>query len=694
MRKTSITLSVLLSVVLLLPFSGCKKKSRAESIPPFVFWDQLQTSIAPADGSTNSWNGFVIKGDVFVTDKPISRFSLWRKRGGKIKATLQYRLKGVPADMLVNSREAVKLLPIPEWGKQTLEISTVKGFNLIEFHTINNSVLMIKAIEMERGEKDEFHHLKTGESFSCFFPAGAGVIGLSGEGKVRFRWVEMTDGKKNVKEAEMEPSSFSDEARYPFGFNTFGTVTVSAESGTFDITTFDYLKKMEKSSAPQGEQAERKEFESYMKSKPGIHILVIDGCQAAHLGIYGYSRDTSPNIDRLAQDGIVFDNAYTSATVTTASVTSIFTGWHPPRHKLNAVSQRLNDNLFMLHEFMRLQGYKTAILTEAGNLSDYLGFKRGVDVYKKIVRRWDDPRFVGNNMYTHFSQWLENREPLFTYVHFRPPHFPILPPPPYLDMFSQRKQEKKKAGNAGEPRMMLRLTQLIKEGYSFSPSEVSEIIDDYDSAVRYVDFRVGELVDKLKAVGQYDTSLIIFTSDHGEACYEHQCWGHSVNVYPETARVPLIVKFPAEFHLSGRVERVTQLVDIFPTIAALFGDKGKKRIFDGCDIVDSLDNPGEDDTFAFSTSTEIPPSIGIRWRSWYYIIHMSSGKEELFNLKQDLSRDVAKLEENRDLLVFFKTKFLHWYNGFADVDRLSQSVDLKKLPKEDYDELKSLGYID
>jgi len=217
------------------------------------------------------------------------------------------------------------------------------------------------------------------------------------------------------------------------------------------------------------------------------------------------------------------------------------------------------------------------------------------------------------------------------------------------------------------------------------------VIDDYDSTIRYVDSEVGKLFETLKKMGVYDSSFIIFTSDHGEALYEHGTWGHGQNVYEETSRVPLIMKFPAKMKLKGRIERITQLADIFPTFAALFGEE---RYFDGQSLIESIKIKNKDDRFAFSITFGNPPSIGIRWRAWYYIIHLFNNQEQLYHLKIDPLKDVAALKENEDMITFFRAKFLNWFIHFDNLERTAQAVDLKKLPKEEYENLKSLGYID
>lgn len=678
MRKRT---PIIFILIIILSLSYCGGDSSSKPVLSSISWEKEQSVVRVADGTINPWSGFDIKDDYFVANKTISKFILWRGKQEKKEITFHYLLKGSRSvKVFVNSRNVFKLKPRYRLEKFTAEISLLKGFNFIEFRKTGKSVFKIKTLQVGDRPVKQSHHLARGEAFSRFHPAGAGRIVLMGKGKVRIREVEFVDEQKRNREKEMAPGGFSNTVEYPFEFEYPGFIQVYAVSGAFDIAGYTFVKK------PEDPMTGSVGHKAIMKEKPGIHILLIDGCHTGHLGVYGYHRDTSPNIDRLARDSVVFDNAYANATFTRSSVASIFTGFYPHRHKLRILSNRLPQGLFLLPEFMQKKGYKTAILTEAGNISKFFGFGQGVDEYKKVFRRWDDPRYLENNMYKFFCDWLENQGPLFTYVHYRAPHFPIIPPPPFLDMYKKEKQ-----GRPKKDRLIFRLKQLAEQGYEFSSREIKDIIDDYDSSIRFVDDEVGKILDKLKEKGQYESSFIIFTSDHGEALYEHGYWGHGQNVYPETSRVPLIVKFPAKMGLKGRIERVTQLVDIFPTFAALFGES---RYFDGQSLLNSIRVKTEDDTFAFSTTFGMPPSIGIRWRSWYYIIHLFSNEEELFNLTKVPLENVSGLEVNKDLLTFFRAKFLDWYIDFDNIGRTGQSVDLKKLPKGEYDNLKSLGYID
>ncbi|MCK4943355.1 MAG: sulfatase-like hydrolase/transferase, partial [Candidatus Aminicenantes bacterium] len=282
-----------------------------------------------------------------------------------------------------------------------------------------------------------------------------------------------------------------------------------------------------------------------------------------------------------------------------------------------------------------------------------------------------------------FCSWIKKSSPLFSYIHFRAPHLPLLPPPPYLDMF--KKNKKHQEGR----RLLYRIHKLMKKGHRFTPEEVQDVTDDYDSTIRFVDAEVGKYIECLKKRGLYDPSLIIFTSDHGEALYEHGFFGHGRNVYDEASRIPLIVKFPRKMNLKGRVKRVVQLADIFPTFSRMFGQKGQ---FDGQSLMGSIEKNDIDDTFAFSTTFTARPAYGIRWRDWYYIINTVNNQEELYHLKGDPLTDV--LLQYPDVATFFKAKVLSWLIGYDNLERESHYIDLKKLPRDIRHNLKSLGYID
>ncbi|MCP5054194.1 MAG: sulfatase [bacterium] len=676
-------------VLFLLPLAlmtGCGNPSnnQSQNLDPTFLWNGNLHRIDTNSGSQFAWSGFTVKTNSFVANKNISKFILWRDKEGETELSIRYLLKPKPAEFFVNSKKIVKLRPRYKAEPFKIKVSFLKGFNFIEFRKKNKSLMKIKSITIGNSPANQIHHLEGNKTLTRFHSPGSGTLRLKGDGKLRVKKVQFLNGKKVVIEEEKGSGFLSSTIEYKFNFDTLGFIELSAVSGSLDVTGYTF--KGEAPPAVKGEAPPAIEGEAppAIKGKPNIFIFLIDGCHAGHLGHAGYHRDTSPNIDKFARDGVVFTDAYANATFTRSSVASIFTGFYPHRHKLRILTNRLPKGLFMLPEFMRKKGYRTSLLTEAGNISKFFGFSQGVDNYQKVFRKWNDPRYLDNNIDTFFNRSLDADGPFFTYVHFRAPHFPIIPPPPFLDMY---KKEKK---GIQADRLIFHIDALGKGGHKYTKEEIQDIVDDYDSTINYVDSQLGKMLETLKQKGLYESSFIVFTSDHGEALYEHRYLGHGHNVYDETSRVPLIVKFPAGMNIKGKVDRVAQLVDIFPTFARLFGEE---RYFDGRSLLDAINNKEDRDLFAFSTSFGTPPSIGVRWRNWYYIKHLYNNSDELFDLETDPLTNVAAIETNHDTLTFFQAKFLDWLHQFDNLERTSQSVDLKKLPKEEYENLKSLGYI-
>lgn len=675
MNKQSL-IFLALSICLIFLFS-CNKEPKLNNINPTFIWKKNQVEINADSGKKHIWSGFSIKDNRFVATKNFSKLIIWREKTETVDISIYYSLKNEPLEVFVNGKYKFSLRPksTPQPRKRKIKLS--RGFNFIEFRRKRKKPKIqfeIKTIRINDEIKDENFHLPEGEKITHFYSAGSGEISLNGKGKLLIRKVEFMNGKKTIHETNIKAGFLSGTKKYSIRFQALGFLQLSTISGHFDLIHYKFKENPRK----------KKAGIRVLDEKPDIYIILIDACQASHLGVYGYRRDTSPNIDNFSKDSIVFENAYTNATYTRASVATIFTGFVPYRHKLWVLTHKLRQGLFLLPEFLKKLDYRTAILTETANISDHFGFKQGIDTYYKIYAKpWNNPKYYKNKMSKFFALWIKTKGPLFTYVHFIAPHFPIIPPPPFLDMFKKKKSSQK------EERLIIKLWELRKKRSHFSPEEVEDVTADYDSTIRFVDSQVGKMIDSIKEKRSYKSSLIIFTSDHGEALFEHGAWGHGKNVFEETSRIPLIVKFPAKMNLNGRIKKVTQLADIYPTIAEMFG---KERNFDGQSLLKSIAIKKMDDTFAFSISMQKPSSIGIRWRSWFYILNQNNNQELLYDLNRNPLDDVAML--NEDMVSFFRAKFLCWLIKYDRLRRTSKSIQLKEFQKDDFENLKSLGYIE
>ncbi len=420
----------------------------------------------------------------------------------------------------------------------------------------------------------------------------------------------------------------------------------------------------------------------------------MDACQAKHLSTYGYERKTSPAIDALARDSVVFDNAYANATFTPSSVATILSGLYPERHNVRIQVNRLPEGVIILPEFLKSLGYHTAVFSSSYNVTPKFGFSKGVDDYIPHYMR-AKPNASGESsagsappIKKDFLRWLDKPGPRFAYLHFMEPHWPLLPPRPFLNMF-------KSSGPGTVPAGLYnRMRQLENSGHQFSAAEMEDARADYDSDIAYIDFQLGGIWQRMREQDLYDESVIILVADHGEAFFEHgQIWSHGVNVFDETTHVPLIVKLPKSLGLKGRISNLVQLVDIVPTIAGLLG---KTLACDGGNALRFFGQTQMDDTFAVSrtgwfSTGEDPATYSLRWRNWYYLLDTKTRKAQLYQLDGDPQRDVLSL--NPRIATLFEARFISWYKNFEKLDVPLGPLNLPKMSPKEIEALKSLGYL-
>jgi arylsulfatase A-like enzyme len=288
-------------------------------------------------------------------------------------------------------------------------------------------------------------------------------------------------------------------------------------------------------------------------------VITIDTLRADHLGCYGYFRPTSPNIDRLAADAVLFESAFAPAATTLPSHTSLFTGLSPLEHRVLAnlgVSGKpfvWNPAMRTLAQLAKEAGFVTAAFVSAAPLKRHAGLAAGFDVYDEPLateRTADQTLRVA-------ARWLArtNERPIFLWVHFYDPHRPLDPPPGHA-VFS---------ADADLERYLAERHVPASASMEGKPYRAREDIDRYDGEIRYVDDRVGALLLALRDDGLYENSVIVLTSDHGEGLNQHGWPGHG-GTHAEQLHVPLVIRFPdPRRNRIGRVPALISTMDILPT---------------------------------------------------------------------------------------------------------------------------------
>lgn len=320
-----------------------------------------------------------------------------------------------------------------------------------------------------------------------------------------------------------------------------------------------------------------------------MHVLlyVVDSLRADHLSTYGYSRKTTPAVDRIGKDGVIYEQCYTPATWTRSVASSVVTSRFPPTHRVELRGDTLPNDLPTLAERFSAAGFKTACITGMSNVSSSTGFNRGFDDMIEVFKRPEvlnrrklsstEEEALQNessdmvaypraeDLHHYLISWLKKYRgrDTFSLVWSIDPHDPY-DPPEDADWFLNSTDDR-----WGRTRKDLRAAS--------SESEFSQLRDLYDCCIRYWDREVGQLVDQLKQEGIYDDLVLAIVGDHGESFGERTIYGepssgHGNPPYDEQMRVPFILRTPDETSPNSDVatgqrrEQLVSLVDVGPTL--------------------------------------------------------------------------------------------------------------------------------
>ena len=302
---------------------------------------------------------------------------------------------------------------------------------------------------------------------------------------------------------------------------------------------------------------------------PNILIYLIDCLRADHLGVYGYTRGVSPNIDRFARDAVVFERAMSVASWTRPAVASLLSGLSPESHGTRGDRDALSDAVPMVQEMLREEGYTTAAVVTNGVVSTKFGFGRGFDDFRYLPEQHKtNPQIhqLSDRVNREIFEWLggcDTTKPFFMYVHSTDPHAPYLPVSPYRERF---------AADVDPAIGRHPAVEALTQGKAVAGPGVRQgLIDLYDGEIAFNDENFGRLMKWLKNNSLYDETLIVLTADHGEEFEDHGRWQHGLTLYQEQLHVPLVVKQPANLKAGQRRTEMVSLTDVAPTLLEAVG---------------------------------------------------------------------------------------------------------------------------
>lgn len=393
-------------------------------------------------------------------------------------------------------------------------------------------------------------------------------------------------------------------------------------------------------------------------SSANILLITLDTTRADHLGCYGYKEARTPNIDRLAREGIRFERAYCPAPLTLPSHATILTGLEPFRHQVRNNGHYLPAGIRTMTEALKERGYRTAAFVSSFSVDSRFGLDRGFEVYDDTFQA-DLPFKTMNterraaDTFSRFARWLENnyRQKFFCWVHYYDPHLPYDPPAPFNQEFSDR---------------------------------------PYDGEIAYMDVYVGKILDALEEKGLADKTIIIVAGDHGEGLGERVELGHGIFLYEETVRVPLIFWGKKIFTRPDVFEARVRLTDIAPTILSWVGAGEEASRLQGRSLEgyflrkEKKDREAVIETFYPRENFGWSELIGIVSGRWKLI---QSPRPELFDLRADPEERKNIFSTRQELAAELKQKLENILLGSSSFTPGGATRS------EDLERLRSLGYL-
>ncbi len=302
-------------------------------------------------------------------------------------------------------------------------------------------------------------------------------------------------------------------------------------------------------------------------------VVILDATRADALSCYGHPWHTTPTLDRIARNSVQFVQSYSSASYTIASTASLFSGLYPATHQVLDWQDRLWEGFPLLAEALSEAGMRTAAITANPCISNTYGMARGFDHFV-VVPSVRDERMDSeavNSCLEELTPQLAapGGSPFYLYLHYLEPHMPYDPPEPIRGLVTRH------SADPGLPATR----ETIRDPEHARGVERDQLVahfrDLYHGNLIHVDFQLAKALARLRREGLLDRTLLVITSDHGEAFLEHGRMLHGSTVYREEISVPLLISFPPPLEqLSGLNRQSVDTVDTTAFLLELFGSAG------------------------------------------------------------------------------------------------------------------------
>lgn len=475
-----------------------------------------------------------------------------------------------------------------------------------------------------------------------------------------------------------------------------------------------------------------------------VILIIWDAVRADHLSCYGYPKKTTPHLDDLASQGILFERAFAPSSHTVESIPSILSSTLPTSHQVNDVTACLPSELVLLPQIFKALGYQTAAFSFNPYVSPSYGYKKGFNrffapselfikthktVFGHLLERssrlpwlflFTKPLYNLSEKITtisfgetslhsieprHLTQriisWIKHhpKKPFFVYAHFEGGHSPYLASPTSIQKFWPGEKLPEEIDELPTtPPESLGLFLPFHIGPPLDQKNLEKMLALYDAKIHDHDFYLGQLINFLKIEGLWKNTLLIITADHGEEFYDHQGWGHGHSLYQEVIHVPLVISDAGILPRGVRVKSPVSLLDLMPTLLSLLNLKSRLEFpysLEGIDlkgiITHSYLSSREDPIYAELTQGN-HKAYALIDDHWKIIKTIFDGEECVF--LYDLNQDP---DEKNDLASLFPQKKQELLSRLESIIAKAQKKGFesrrRRIDKREKEKLRALGYI-
>jgi len=410
-----------------------------------------------------------------------------------------------------------------------------------------------------------------------------------------------------------------------------------------------------------------------------VVFVALDTTRPDRLSCYGHHNPTTPNIDRLAERGVIFENAYASDVPTQPCFTSIFSGRRGVKTRIVTHGQPeeeiLEPKVPFFTEALAIEGIQTAAVSTLYSFRSW--FARGFQHYIRPKYAAGVQRVIADDINEQALPWLRayGQKDFFLFLHYWDPHTPYhLIPEEYWDMFYD--------GDPYDPdNRSLDANKEIPAWWNFKKwtvnalgdgkreiTDIEYVLARHDACVKYVDDKIGEVIEVLDRMKVLEDTLFVFFSDHGEAFTEHDCSIDHVSCYEEVCHVPLILSHPSMASGGKKVESLVQMIDVAPTILEAF-DVSVPEQYQGRSLWPII--RGETDKLyntVYCNQGLWQTNRMIRTDRWALIKNVDTGvwdkpATELFDMKNDPKQTKNLCESESDAAAQLELRMARWLEG-------------------------------